>query len=170
MTLEASTRYRERHPDRVVASQVKFEKAHPGRKAKSRRKYKEKHRPEHQAWTNKRRNEWRANPATWGRIAIQHIWRRARELGRVCTITAADIVVPEKCPVLGIPIICAPSERGKHKGPSDNSPSVDCFDNSGGYTPDNIRVISFRANTLKRDATIEELERVIAYMRGECVF
>ena len=135
MTLEASTRYRERHPDRVVASQVKFEKAHPGRKAKSRRKYKEKHRPEHHKWTREQRTKWRAHPETWGRVAIQHIRKRAKERGRVCTITAADIVVPEFCPVLGI-----------------------------------IRVISFRANTLKRDATIEELERVIAYMRGECVF
>ena len=79
-----------------------------------------------------------------------------------------NIVVPEFCPVLGIPIKCPPG-KGR-KGPSDNSPSVDCFNNDLGYTSNNIRVISFRANTLKRDATIEELERVIAYMRGECVF
>lgn len=55
-------------------------------------------------------------------------------------------------------------------GIGDDSPTVDRFDNDRGYVPGNVFVISWRANNLKRNATIEELIRVVAYMRGECVF
>ena len=39
----------------------------------------------------------------------------------------------------------------------DNSPSLDRIDSSKGYTPDNVWVISRRANIIKHDATLEEL-------------
>ena len=37
------------------------------------------------------------------------------------------------------------------------SPSLDRFDNTAGYIPDNVWIISHRANTIKRDASLEEL-------------
>ena len=95
----------------------------------------------------------------WGKYAILSIRSRAKKNGMLCTITAADIVVPEFCPALGIKL-----EAGLNT-PLNCSPSVDRFYNDGGYTPDNIRVISHRANQLKRDASIEELERVLHYMK-----
>jgi uncharacterized protein YaiL (DUF2058 family) len=45
------------------------------------------------------------------------------------------------------------------------SPSLDRFDNTKGYTVENVRVICLRCNILKRDATVEELEAIVAYMR-----
>lgn len=33
--------------------------------------------------------------------------KRARERGTPCTITRADIQIPEKCPILGIPLLRA---------------------------------------------------------------
>jgi len=80
------------------------------------------------------------------------------------TICVEDIVIPEYCPILGIPI--------KHNttGLQPDSPSIDRIDNSKGYTKDNIRVISNRANILKKDITIEELEKIIAFydnIRGD---
>ena len=84
---------------------------------------------------------------------------RAKKAGMEFSLNREDVLIPDTCPVLGIPI--AIGDRGRY----DNSPSLDRVDNSRGYTPDNVLVISWRANTLKRDAQIEELEKVIVYMK-----
>lgn len=74
---------------------------------------------------------------------------RAKELNREFTITIEDIVIPDICPVFGIPLVKIAGER-------DSSPSLDRIDSSKGYTPDNIQVMSWRANTLKNNMTAEE--------------
>ena len=88
-------------------------------------------------------------------------WRAKRD-GRAFDLEDGDVFVPLVCPVLGIPIVLGMKHRL-----CQGSPSIDRFDNSKGYTKDNIRVISHRANSLKNDATIWEMERVLAYMKGE---
>lgn len=80
---------------------------------------------------------------------------RAKKSGLECTITAADIVIPDTCPILDIPIVINSDKR------ADNSPSIDRIDNSKGYTPDNVIVVSYRANKLKNDATLEELRMLV---------
>lgn len=80
---------------------------------------------------------------------------RAREKGLPFEITQDDIKIPDVCPLLGIPLI-----HGKTQRPTDNSPSLDRIDSSKGYTRDNVWVISFRANAIKRDASPEELMRL----------
>jgi len=47
----------------------------------------------------------------------------------------------------------------------DNSPTLDRIDNTKGYTKDNIIIVSFKANTIKNSATIEELEKVLQYYK-----
>ena len=79
---------------------------------------------------------------------------RAKQRGWEFSITKEDIVIPEKCPLLGITIIPKAKDRC-------HSPSLDRIDSSRGYTPDNIQVVSSRANTLKNDATITELETLL---------
>lgn len=66
-------------------------------------------------------------------------------------LVEADIVVPVVCPILGIPLVQEVGER------TDNYPTVDRIDSSKGYTKDNIMVISWRANCLKRDASLHEM-------------
>ena len=51
--------------------------------------------------------------------------------------------------------------KGIKGGPTHNSPSVDRIDPKKGYTPDNIRVISWRANSLKSDASLKELQVLV---------
>ncbi len=84
---------------------------------------------------------------------------RAREQGVAITITKADIVIPDFCPCLGIPLARG---AGKHQA---GSPSIDRIDPARGYTPDNIWVISRRANVIKSDATLAELEMIVAALR-----
>ena len=85
----------------------------------------------------------------------------AKKRGLENTITPDDIDIPETCPVLGIKL------RPGGSGFKDDLASVDRIDSSLGYVPGNIRVISWRANRLKSDNTIETLEKILAYMRAE---
>jgi hypothetical protein len=83
---------------------------------------------------------------------------RARDQGVPFDITVDDIVIPEKCPVLGLPL-----ESG-HGGWADTSPTVDKIIPELGYVPGNIAVISWRANRLKHDGTLEELRAIVEWM------
>jgi hypothetical protein len=77
---------------------------------------------------------------------------RARQQNLAFDLEIGDIVIPETCPYLGIPLVL---ELGKGQTP--NSPSIDRVDNSKGYTKDNIQIISRKANTMKSNATKDEL-------------
>lgn len=83
--------------------------------------------------------------------------RRAKERGLKHTISVDDIVIPSYCPILSIPLL---KIYNNSRAPSPNSPSLDRIDNSKGYTPDNIIVISYRANTLKNNATLLEIQQI----------
>ncbi len=76
---------------------------------------------------------------------------RAKAVGLAFTIKLADIEQPEKCPILGIPLNYF--VRGN---PEYNSPSLDRIDNSIGYVPGNVQVISMLANTMKNKGTLEQ--------------
>ena len=81
---------------------------------------------------------------------------RAKKKGIEFTLELKDIVIPEICPVFGT----------KFVSNTEYTASLDRFDSKLGYTKENTRVISYRANMLKNNATIEELQDVIEYMQG----
>lgn len=80
---------------------------------------------------------------------------RANKAGIPFNIEPEDIIIPAICPVLGLELT---RNRGR-VGP--NSPSVDKIIPELGYVKGNVRVISYRANTLKSNGTIEEFYKVI---------
>lgn len=84
--------------------------------------------------------------------------QRAKNNDIEFSITINDILMPEKCPVLNIDL--KTGSRKMHN----NSPSLDRVNPKLGYTKDNIRVISWRANRLKSDSSPEELELILKYI------
>jgi hypothetical protein len=86
--------------------------------------------------------------------------KRAKDKGLPFNLTVDDVRIPAVCPVLGVPL--EPGSRQQ----KDRAPSLDRFIPALGYVRGNVRVISWRANSLKADGTIEEFERILAYMRG----
>jgi hypothetical protein len=81
----------------------------------------------------------------------------------------SSLALPDICPVLGILLNYSRNYNRKTRllGPQLDSPSLDRVVSEYGYVFANLRVISWRANLLKRDATIDEIKRVLAYME-EC--
>jgi hypothetical protein len=84
----------------------------------------------------------------------------AKARGLEFTITYTDLDWPTFCPVLGIEL--AYRGRGERR---DDYPSFDRLDPSKGYLPGNVRVISWRANRIKWNCTVAELEAVLRYMK-----
>jgi hypothetical protein len=91
------------------------------------------------------------------RVLLSAARSRAKRLGLPFDLTEKDIVVPDVCPVLGIPLAV---QEGRS---TPNSPSLDRIIPSLGYVRGNVVVVSHRANTIKSDACVEELRRVLDF-------
>lgn len=74
-------------------------------------------------------------------------------------ITKNDFDIPLTCPVLGIELRVAKGQA------DDNSPTLDRIIPKLGYIPGNVIVMSYRANRIKSDATLQELDRVADFVR-----
>ena len=86
---------------------------------------------------------------------VHTIWKRAKSRALKnnleFNIEESDIIIPDICPLLEIPIILG------DKNNYENTPSLDRIDNSKGYIKGNIWVISKKANSMKNSATFKEL-------------
>ena len=94
------------------------------------------------------------------------LWKAAKRRAKVkeldFNIEPTDVIIPAFCPLLNIPII---HEVGKGSR-NDNSPSLDRIDNRFGYIKGNILVVSWRANFLKGDAALSELQLLVANLQS----
>lgn len=88
------------------------------------------------------------NPSNAIYRAAKH---RAKFRGIDFDIELTDVIIPEFCPVLHIPLNVS---TGKV---SDYSPSLDRIDSTKGYIKGNVQVISYKANTMKSNANAEDL-------------
>lgn len=135
-TREIAKKYRDTHPEQIRESgKRRYVAQPPGKVAEKTRAYRQ------------------ANPL---RFLLAACKARAKRKGLPFDLTLGDLTVPEFCPVLGIPLAFS---RGK----TPNTPSVDRIDNMKGYTKDNVLIVSWRANSLKSDATLMELQAVAKF-------
>lgn len=120
---------------------------------------------------NEARRKWsKANRAACNKITKKYykanpefkLWvgakARAKKLNKPFTIKREDIKIPVVCPVLGIPL-----KFSKHHA-KNNSPSLDCVVPELGYVFGNIAVISHKANTMKSNASLEELRKLVEWL------
>lgn len=106
--------------------------------------------------TEKLNRDWKVDAT---RLLYKNIKSRCKRMGREFSIDIEDIIIPEKCPVFGFELKREDRETWMC------APSVDRIDSSKGYIKGNVTVVSRRANIIKRDATIEELEQLFNYYK-----
>ena len=80
---------------------------------------------------------------------------RAKKKGIPFDITIEDFILPEKCPLLEIPLTVG------YGSSQENSYSLDKIIPDLGYVKGNVWVISNKANMIKNNASLEELKLLV---------
>ena len=106
--------------------------------------------------TEKLNRDWKVDAA---RLLYKNIKSRCKRIGKEFSIELEDILIPEKCPVFGFDL------KREDRQTWMCAPSVDRIDSSKGYIKGNVTVVSRRANILKKDATLKELEQLFNYYK-----
>ena len=89
---------------------------------------------------------------------------RSKIVGVPFNLDINDFETPEYCPILGIKLEYGLTGKNTR---SDFVPSIDRIIPELGYVKGNIKTISFKANRLKSNATLEEVEAIAKYIRDE---
>lgn len=97
----------------------------------------------------------------WAHMALYAAKARAKAKEMAFALTEPWLLeqLPDTCPLLGTPLNYA------NTMPAADSPAIDRIDSADGYTPDNCWVISMKANRIKSDATVAEIETVAVRLR-----
>lgn len=122
----------------------------------------------------KRRDRFRAEAPTMSleekrkhvkaRLLYHAKWRAKRD-GLEFNLTMDDIPFETHCPLLGTPFTIHFYSKFT-KGADFNAPSLDRLDPTKGYVKGNVAVISYRANSIKMDATLQELDTLVNNLRA----
>jgi len=89
------------------------------------------------------------------KVMLSHARSRAKRYGVPFSITKDDLLVPDLCPLLAIPL----QVSNKHLSP--NSPTIDRLITDKGYVKGNVMIISAKANTAKSNLSLQELELLV---------
>lgn len=95
------------------------------------------------------KTEWRHGDLRRGLLTGAR--QRSRERGLPFDLEIDDIVIPELCPILGIPLTYG--DGAPHAG----SPSLDRINGPIGYVRGNVRVVSHKANACKNSLDDDQL-------------
>ena len=104
--------------------------------------------------TEKRREYYRKNIVA---EMFSGAKQRAKNKNLSFTISLEDVIIPERCPVF---------DTEFDFNSKLNVPTLDRVVNELGYIKGNVQVISAKANRLKNNSTIEELEKILNYMKN----
>lgn len=147
-------RYQKQHHKEISEQRKKYRQKHHAEIIKKSRCYFKEHKRE---LAEKQKKQRRNNPIP---NLLSRARNRAKKKGVLFNLTNADITMPAKCPVLGIEIKIGNGHA------CDNSPSLDEIVKGGGYIKSNVIIVSHKANTIKSNATIEELSKVVKFYKN----
>lgn len=83
---------------------------------------------------------------------LERARQNSKRRGCEFNLQKSDIIIPTHCPYLGIEL-----SYNKKDGKQDNYFSIDRIDSSKGYVKGNVQIISKLSNTMKNNATIDQL-------------
>lgn len=104
--------------------------------------------------------------SNWERKTLSSLKYRAKKEGLPFNIDESDIQLIDTCPILGIKLVRVFGTSGKVVGYRPDAPSVDKIIPALGYVKGNVRVISCRANLLKNNAELWEMEKILEDLRN----
>lgn len=108
--------------------------------------------------TTRKRNNWETQVRqpyvlkTKEELLLTRVKQSAKEKKLEFNLTLEDIIIPEYCPLLNIKLTFEFTLETK-----DSYYTLDRIDSSLGYIKGNVQVVSFKANTMKNNATEAEL-------------
>jgi len=88
---------------------------------------------------------------------------RAKNRNLEHSITEMDIIIPEVCPVFGIPLKSYIGTKVNH--PPDDAMSIDRIDSTKGYVPGNVQILSMKANRLKNNMSFSDIQKLYAWAK-----
>lgn len=138
--------YRLHNKEHIRITKVKYRKDNIESIVQKERKY---YRSNKKSIINKS-NEYVQN--NWEQTLCSKSKGRAKLLNLEHTILSKDIIIPDRCIYLGVPLT-----RIRGKGHVPTNASIDRIDSAKGYTKDNIQIISCMANVMKNNATNAQL-------------
>ncbi len=158
----AVRKYREKNREKLNQRAVELRKSDPERLKKAKeatKKWRENNKERFSQTIKKYCKKSRAeNPALWIYYSAK---KRSKKSGMEFNIEKSDVIIPDICPVLGMPIF-----KNGGGAARDNSPNLDRIDNSKGYIKGNVIVISAQANRIKNNATSKEIRKVADWLES----
>lgn len=171
---ESARQWRQANRERLRLTDAEWRKAHPERTRISAARYRAKNRD----ITRVKAKAYRLSDGGKARYACYlqdpgkrlfilagNAVRRATKLGLALDEGLREHLMARapklcECCAVGMDYSIGRGRTKRHR-----SPSLDRLDNTKGYTIDNVRVICWRCNDLKSDASLAELVAVVRYMR-----
>lgn len=150
--------YYSEHKELIQKQQKAYEDSEKGKD--TRRKYRIKYRKELSILNLGYTKKYRRTIEGKKRWLIGSVKARAKRENILFNLTIDSVDWPEFCPVLGIKLDYSATMKTRQY-----SPSIDRIKPELGYVINNVKVISYRANMLKSSASLEEVEKILKYVR-----
>jgi len=160
-------KYQKENHEKISARQKKYRKKNRERIAAQQKKYQKENRERISARQKKYEAHLKNDPITRKEYALKRLlcgaYTRSKDKNLEYNLDYNWAVenFKETCPVFGIPLTFFTKTA--------SSATIDRFDNTKGYTKENCRFISWKANSIKSTSSVTEMEKLYKWMLKEQV-